>query len=523
MLNFSKWKIFAIMLVCFTSIALLIPSFFNDPQKSLGVFGQWKINPGLDLKGGSYLLMEVDFDSYEKEQLENLKDELRAEFRKQTIDNKRIRYSGMQSQSSKIKIVLEDQTIADGVKKIINKMSPDLDVETSSNIISIGYTPKYIENLRKQLVAQSLEIIRRRVDETGTREPDIQRQGDNRILLQVPGLQDPEYLKALLGKTAKMSFYLVNESMPFPDNSNLPVPSDSVRFPSDNDGNYYTLIKRVAISGDLLSDARAGFNPSNNQPVVNIVFNSLGAKKFADVTKANLGKPFAIVLDDKVLTAPVIRAAILDGRAEISGSFTTKSASDLALLLRAGALPAPVKIIEERTVGPSLGSDSIKDGIHASIAALILVVAFMISCYGLFGLFASLAMIFHIVMTLALLALTGSTLTLPGIAGIVLGMGMSVDANVLVFERMKEEAKLGRGLMGTIENGYKKAFATIFDSNITTLIAGVVLFFFGSGAIKGFAVTLCFGIVTSMFTAVLLTRLITVIWLRKYKPTKLPL
>ncbi len=524
MLYFSKLKIFTIFAICLCAILILVPNFLKDPEKLLGSFGSQTIKLGLDLRGGSYLLMEVDFDAYFNEQLENLKDELRLSFKNKIVDGSRIKYSGgLQTVNNKIALTLDNEQMLDEVTKLVKAISNDLEISSKDNNVTIGYSDKYIKNMRTQLLAQSLEIIRRRVDATGTREPDIQREGDNRILLQVPGLEDPKYLKEMLGRTAKMTFHLLDSTMPYPDNSKLPVPSGSIRVKSDTGDSSFTLIKRVAIGGDLVSSATAGFNQMNGQAVVNLSFNSLGAKKFAEITKNNMGKPFAIVLDNKVLTAPVIRSAILNGHAEISGSFTTQSAADLALLLRAGALPAPVKIVEERTVGPSLGSDSILDGTKAGLLGMVLVVSFMVFFYRLFGIFASGAMIFHIAMTVAVLSLLGATLTLPGIAGIVLGMGMAVDANVLIFERMREELHLGRSLLAAIENGYKKAFTTIFDSNITTLIASIVMFYFGSGPIKGFAVTLCIGILTSIFTSVLLTRLITVWWLRKFKPTTLPI
>ena len=522
-MHFSKWKAFFTFSLCLLAIILVIPNFIPDAKKYIGNWSNYTISPGLDLKGGSYLLLEVDFDAYFKEQLENLKDELRLSFQGKTIQEKRIRYpGGMQIDNNQITLTLDDPSIAAETASLVRKTSTDLDVTVENATLRIGYRTDAIDKMRKQVLSQSVEIVRRRIDEVGTRELDIQRQGDNRILLQVPGLQDPEYLKQLLGKTAKMTFHLLNDSMPYPDNSKLPVPPGSARLKSDGSDTYFTINKRIIISGDLLTDARAGFN-QNGEPIVNIHFNSLGAKKFADVTKNNLGKPFAIVLDNKVLTAPVIRSAILDGRAEISGNFSSQETSELSLLLRAGALPAPVKVVEERTVGPSLGADSIKDGRNASVVAAFLVVGFMVINYGVFGVLANLALVMNVIMTLAVLSLFQATLTLPGIAGIVLGMGMAVDANVLVFERIREEVHLGKTVIAALENGYKKAFGTIVDSHITTLTASVILFFFGSGPVKGFAVTLFIGILLSMFTAVVLTRLFTAIWFRHTRPKLLPI
>jgi preprotein translocase subunit SecD len=518
MLHFPKWKVILTVSICLLATLMVIPNFIPDAKKHLGSFGEYTMNPGLDLKGGSYLLLEVDFDTYFKEQIENLRDELRLAFQGKMIGDKRIRYpGGMQIQNTAISLTIDDPTIVQDAASIIRKTSTDLDVTVNDSTLTVKYKDPVVEAMRQQVLSQSVEIVRRRIDEVGTRELDIQRQGDNRILLQVPGLQDPEYLKQLLGKTAKMTFHLLNDSMPYPDTTKLPVPPGAARLRSDASDTYYTINKRIIISGDLLSDARAGFN-QNGEPIVNIHFNSLGAKKFGDVTKNNVGKPFAIVLDNKVLTAPVIRSVILDGRAEISGNFSNQETTELSLLLRAGALPAPVKVVEERTVGPSLGADSIAAGRNASIVGAILVVSFMMIVYGFFGFLANLALVFNVIITLAILSLFQATLTLPGIAGIVLSMGMAVDANVLIFERIREELRLGKTVIAALDNGYKKAFGTIVDSHITTLTASIILFFFGSGAVKGFAVTLFIGILTSMFTAVVLTRLFTVIWFRRTKP-----
>lgn len=523
MLHFPKWKVILTVGICLFATIFILPNFTPDARKHLGSWGNYILNPGLDLKGGSYLLLEVDFDTYFKEQLENLRDELRIMLQSKTIGDKRIRYpGGMQINNNIISLTLDDPTIVEDAASLIRKTSADIDVTVNGASLNISYHENVVTQMRQQVLSQSVEIVRRRIDEVGTRELDIQRQGDSRILLQVPGLQDPEYLKQLLGKTAKMTFHLLNDSMPYPDDGKMPVPPGSARLKSDATNSYFVINKRIIISGDLLTDARAGFN-QNGQPIVNIHFNSLGAKKFADVTKNNIGKPFAIVLDNKVLTAPVIRSVILDGRAEISGNFSTKETSELSLLLRAGALPAPVKVVEERTVGPSLGADSIKAGRNASIVGAIFVISFMIIVYGFFGLLADLALVFNVIITLAILSLFQATITLPGIAGIVLSMGMAVDANVLIFERIREEIRLGKSIIAALDNGYKKAFGTIVDSHITTLTASVILFFFGSGPVKGFAVTLFIGILTSMFTAVVLTRLFTVIWFRYKKPKALAL
>lgn len=522
MLNFSKWKILSILAICLCAIIVVIPTLFPKTQ-NLSIMHDKTVSLGLDLRGGSYLLLEVDFDSYFSEQINTLRSDIRAVFRGKTIEGKRIGYSGgINVVNKNVLLTLTDVSIADGVVELIKDISNDLTIQNANGRIKIGYSDEYIKQAKRNVLEQSIEIVRRRVDETGTREPDIQMQGENRILLQVPGLDNPENLKRLLGKTAKMTFHLLDDNRPYPDNSLSPVAPSSKRLQEDKGENSYVIRKKVMIEGDLLVDARPGFNQSG-QPVVNIRFNNQGAKKFGDITKANVGKPFAIVLDRKILTAPVIRGAILGGTAEISGGFSTQEANDLAILLRAGSLPAPLDIVEERTVGPSLGADSIEAGKKAVILAIILVILFMLLSYGRFGIYSDIALIMNMVLVIAVISLFGATLTLPGIAGIVLTMGMAVDANVLIFERIKEESRNGKTPYAAVDNGFSSAFRTILDSNITTLIAAALLYSFGSGPVKGFAVTLSVGILCSMFSAILLTRLMVVSWLKKNKPKQLPL
>ncbi|MDH5189533.1 MAG: protein translocase subunit SecD, partial [Rhodospirillaceae bacterium] len=369
-----------------------------------------------------------------------------------------------------------------------------------------------------------VEIVRRRIDETGVREPTIVRQGEERILVQLPGIDDPERVKRLLGKTAKLTFHLVA-----PNSSDAilsgRVPPGTRLLPSvtnvPGQQNKYLIKKRVMVSGDTLIDATPGFDSRNNEPVVNFRFDSAGAKRFGDVTVKNVGNPFAIVLDGKVISAPVIREPILGGAGQISGNFSTEEAKDLSLLLRAGALPAPLTVLEERSVGPGLGADSIASGKVASIVGLMFVIVFMALYYGRFGLMADAALIMNIILIIGALSALQATLTLPGIAGIVLTIGMAVDANVLIFERIREEIKNGRTVISAIESGYARAITTIIDANVTTLIAALLLYQFGSGPVRGFAVTLAVGIATSMFTAIWLTRLIVIAWLRRTRPQTL--
>jgi preprotein translocase subunit SecD len=371
--------------------------------------------------------------------------------------------------------------------------------------------------------------VRKRIDETGVREPTIQRQGDDRILVQLPGLDDPERVKQLLGKTAKMSFHLVDHRVSPSDALRGNVPPGTKILPSideigsDGRPRVYAVRKRVMVSGDNLIDAQPTIDQRDNQPVVSFRFDASGGKRFGDVTQANVNRPFAIVLDGTVISAPVIREPILGGSGIISGNFTTQTAQDLALLLRAGALPAPLTILEERSVGPGLGADSIAAGKIASIIGLVAVIIFMVVVYGLFGAMADVALAVNMLLIGGALSLMQATLTLPGIAGIVLTIGMAVDANVLIFERIREEVRVGRTPISAVDAGYSRAITTIIDANVTTLIAAILLYIFGSGPVRGFAVTLAIGIVTSMFTAIMLTRLLVVTWLRRTRPQSLPI
>lgn len=530
MLDFPKWKIFLIVGSCLLFVLLAIPSFLSDSTRSS--FPSWLPRPavslGLDLQGGSHLLLEVDFDSYMREQLTKLVDDIRSKFRSEKIGYRGLSLDKDGDRSSVVFTLREDYAVTSDVKKLLTAINPDLEIEAKTPLsYKVSFSEKFIKTERLRVIEQSLEIINRRVNESGTKEPIIQRQGDTRVVLQVPGMSNPEHVKELLGRTAKMTFHMVDETAKIEDIERGNVQAGIKILPSDDkrpDGKIakYAVQSRVMLSGDMLVDAHADFDQRSGEPVVAFRFNSAGAKKFADITTENIGKPFAIVLDGKVITAPVIRSPIIGGSGIISGNFTVESANDLSLLLRAGALPAPLKVIEERSVGPSLGADSIRAGTLASVIAIILVVIFMIIFYGLFGLFADIAMLINAFMTIALLAMFNATLTLPGIAGIVLTVGMAVDANVLIYERMREETRNGKPPHVAVSDGFKMAFGTIFDGHITVLVAALLLYYFGTGTVKGFAVTLAIGILCSLFTAVLVTRLMVVSWLRAKKPKKLP-
>ncbi len=509
MLNFSKLKITIISLLSLLAILYALPSIFlnNKPSSLLEKYvPSNKVNLGLDLKGGSQLLLEVDYQYYLKEQLNNLKNEIREIFYEESIKSVPEIVN-----EEKIIFTISNEDEINRIKKIIRKNNKNLALIEKSGNFEISFFNEEKLKIKQNLIRQSIEIIRRRVDENGTKEPTIISQGDNRILLQVPGIQNSAELKTIIGKTAKMTFHFLSEN---------PIADNSIQL-SDDKGRIYNIKKEVILSGDLLVDANATFY--EGKPAVAFRFNSTGTRKFSQITKENIGKVFAIVLDNKVITAPIINTVINQGSGIISGNFTTQEANQTALLLRAGSLPAPLSIVEERTVGPSLGNDSIESGKIAIIASLIFVAIFMVVFYGLFGFIADIAMFINIAIIISILAFFNATLTLPGIAGIVLTMGMSVDANVLIFERIKEELKDQKSIFNSIEQGFSQAYRTIIDSNLTTLIVALFLYIFGNGPIKGFSVTLSIGIISSMFTAILLTRMIISIWIKKFKPKKLAL
>ncbi len=527
MLDFPRWKILFILftiLICGASaLPNFVPAEYRDQLPSF--LPQDTINLGLDLRGGSHLLLEVDFDTYYIERLGNLRNDVRLVLR-----DDRIGYRGLSLQDEAVIFILREETIdADtDVAKILRGVDDGIEVTAEGNRYAVRYTEEQREVIKKQVLAQSIEIINRRINETGTKEPTIQQQGTDRILVQVPGLEDPEQLKVILGKTAKMTFHLVNESLSAQQLQSGIVPPGTRLLPSakgdrfeDGTAVRYPIYAEVALSGEQLTGATATFQ--QGQPVVQFQFNTTGARKFGKITSENVGKRFAVVLDNQVITAPVIRSPILGGSGIIEGGFTVDGANELALLLRAGALPAPLDIIEERSVGPSLGADSIAAGKLAAIIAVVLVVVFMLITYGLFGLFSDIALIINMILVLGVLSMLQATLTLPGIAGIVLTLGMAVDANVLIFERIREESRNGKTPFAAVDHGFRSAFGTILDSNITTLIAAVILFTFGTGTIRGFAVTLSIGIISSMFSAILLTRLMVVVWLKSKRPKTLAL
>ena len=418
--------------------------------------------------------------------------------------------------ADRAKVIPKLKALAQGYTNRLGAGSPPLEVDDDGDgLVRVVVTDTGLTEKVRRAVDQSIEVIRRRIDALGTREPSIQRQGDDRIIVQVPGLQDPEQLKTILGQTAKLEFRLVAE----PGQS----PAETEELEQTDQSGKMSIEKQVMVQGEDLTDAQPGFDQRGGEPVVNFRFNIRGAQKFGEVTSKNVGRLFAIVLDNKVISAPRILTPITGGSGQISGHFTVEQANNLSILLRAGALPAKLNIVEERTVGPGLGQDSIDAGKRAAYVGAALVVFYMLITYGVFGIFANLALFVHVVFIFAGLVLLGSTLTLPGIAGIVLTIGMAVDSNVLIYERIREEQHAGRSILASLDAGFNRAFATIVDSNVTMFVAAAILYFLGAGPVRGFAVSLALGILTSIVTAVTMTRMMIAVWYHRARPTRLPI
>ncbi|MFD1199603.1 protein translocase subunit SecD [Brucella gallinifaecis] len=518
----SKWVAVLYGLIVLIGVIIALPNFFTKQQ--LEAMPSWfpkrQVTLGLDLSGGSYLVLEVDAASLKKDRMRALLDDARGKLRAERIQPQSIRAVG---DSVIVTIPDADQRAkADtALKTLISQVNTtgfgtainDIDVTSSDNQVRLTLTQAGFTYRLDAALQQSLEIIRQRVDQVGVAEPSIQRVGSDRIVVQLPGLQDPAHLRQLLGSTAKMSFHMVADANP----NDAPPPGVTILPDSKEPGIKYPIEDQVALSGERLTDARAGFDQRTNEPIVSFRFDSLGARQFADITTKNVGRPFAIVLDGKVLTAPRINEPITGGSGQITGNFTVQDSVVLSALLRAGALPAPLTVIEERTVGPDLGGDAIKMGLITGIAGFILVAVFIQLLYGVWGLIANVALLLHTVLTFSALSLIGATLTLPGIAGIILGIGIAVDANILINERIREETRKGLGAMAALDKGFHAAFATIVDSNVTSLISTILLFMFGTGPVRGFAVAMMLGIVISMFTDVTLVRMAMAWYVRKRK------
>lgn len=524
MTYFPTWKIVLIVGMAVLGVIFAAPNLLSKSEAEAlpGWLPHRQISLGLDLQGGSHLLFDVDTRALIRERLETMVEAARAELRKE-----RIRYEQLGIAGNAMQVSIPDPESRGRAEEILRGIDTGTTLETDAGRMTLSLTPRAIADRESAAIDQSLEIIRRRIDETGVREPTIQRQGQTRILVQLPGIDDPDRVKRLIGKTAKMTFHLVDDGGNLGEALGGRVSPGDMLLPmvegraGQQPPREILVNKRVLVSGENLLDAEPTFQ--QNEPVVSFRFDTLGGRRFGEATAQNVGKSLAIVLDGQVISAPRIREPILGGSGVISGNFTVAEAGDLALLLRAGALPAPLTVVEERTVGAGLGADSIAAGKLAAIVGVILVGAFMVLAYGFFGILADLAVVINIVILLGALSLLQATLTLPGIAGIVLTVGMAVDANVLIYEHIREEVRNGRTPLSALDAGFARALTTIVDSNLTTLIAGVMLYAFGSGTIRGFAVTLSIGIMTTMFTAVTVTRLMVMLWYRRAKPQVLPI
>ena len=534
MMYYSRWKTIGIWAVILLGILFALPNLFTP--SFLAKMPDWlpkkQMTLGLDLQGGSHILLQIDTNQLIKERLESARDEIRTGLR-----DAKIGYTGLSGSGKYVQVRIREAGQVEAAKTALKSLTDpiasnllgggaisEMDLsEPEPGLLRYTVSEAGVNYRLSTAVSQSIEVIGRRVNELGTTEPIVQRQGADRVLVQVPGLQDPQRLKDILGQTAKLTFQMVDQSMPVQDAiEGRAPPGSTVMYSKDDPPVPYLIENRVIVSGENLVDAQSTFDQRTNEPVVSFRFDSKGASRFGQTTQQNVGRLFAIILDNHVISAPQIREPILGGSGQISGNFTPQSANDLAVLLRSGALPATLTVIEERTVGPGLGQDSIEAGKWSAIIGSLLVVVFMVAAYGRLGWIANIALVANVALIVAILSIVGATLTLPGIAGIVLTVGMAVDSNVLIYERIREERREGRSVLQSIDLGFQRALATVLDSNITTLIAAVVLFFLGSGPVRGFAVTLAIGILTTLFTAFTLTRWLTSFWLRRFKPKEIP-
>ncbi|MBL6857761.1 MAG: protein translocase subunit SecD [Pelagibacteraceae bacterium] len=512
MLNFTKIKVFTIYII------LLAAVFISSLNFQANNLIDKKVNLGLDLQGGSYILLEIDTSPLVNQKLQSkvvpikkFLNENNILFQNFSISKENISFSIKQDEQKKLKNLFFLKTKKNVVNTFISEYNTfELDISFNQNEVIVNFSNYGLISLNNAALKQSIEIIRRRIDDVGTKEPTILQRGDKRILVELPGIDNPERVKELLGKTAQLTFRLVSNDDEFG--------SEKLILSENNE--ELTVNKRVVVSGDNLVDAQPRFDNQSNQPIVIFTLDRLGSQKFGKTTTQHVGKRLAIILDDSVISAPQIREAITGGTGTISGGFTFQEATDLALLLRSGALPTPINIVEERTVGPDLGKDSIDAGIFSLIIGFILVILFMFYKYKIFGLVSNISLISNLIILMGILTLIEATLTLPGIAGIILTVGMAVDSNVLIYERIKEELKTEKSIIHAFDVGYNKAKITVLDANITTLIAAAILFIFGSGPVKGFAVTLGVGIITTLFSAYFIARHLTSIIVLKDREGK---
>ena len=554
MLNLPRWQTVVIIAITVLSGLFALPNAL--PASVLDALPHWysqsRINLGLDLRGGAHFLLEADLRSVLTERLTNLSDSVRGELRKQQVPFKEVNVEPGRA----LVVTLRDEAQRAKAIEAIRTLDPSIVVSGNGDTIRLAYSDQELSRRKKEVIDQSIEILRRRVDETGTLEPTIVRQGDERILLQVPGIKDTTDLKRKINQTAKLAFHLVNEDVAAagqnipatlpPTTSLVPTREGMQELRRSNPKAFEEIqaanprltpeqicrryqpqclpvLKRVVVGGEDLDDAKATFEQQQGgRPIISFTFNSAGGRAFCAATRANIGKRLAIQLDGEIISAPVVQSAICGGSGIITGSFTTQQTQEQSLLLRSGALPATLTIIQESTVGADLGADAIQAGTVAALVGTALVAIFMFVAYGpVFGGFANLAMLVNLLMVFAGMSILGASLTLPGIAGLVLTVGMAVDSNVLIYERVREEKALGRSAFSSLATGYERAMSAIIDANLTTLIAGVLLFGFGSGPIRGFATTLSLGLLTSMFSSTIFTRMLLAVWVRWRRPTEL--
>jgi preprotein translocase subunit SecD len=530
MLNLSRWKVILVVASVIFGILFSLPNMLPAQMREQlpGWFPRQTLNLGLDLQGGSYLLLEVDTAALRKEKLTALTEDVRK-----TLRDDQIEFTDLGAVGGQVSVRIVDPGKVDAAYSAVNKLSnimangsPDLTVtRTPDQRLRLAYAEQALREQESSAVDQSIEIIRRRIDPEGNKEIPVTRQGTDRIVVQAPGEDDPERLKNLIGQTAKLTFQMVDDSVTPQELAAGRIPPGSIILPStDGYAPGYLVKRRALVSGEMLTDARQGNDPQTGAPVVNFRFNSQGGRRFGDVTSRNIGKRFAIVLDDKIISAPVIQSAITGGQGQISGSFTTESANDLATLLRAGALPARLTVEEQRTVGAELGADAVKAGMTSTIVGFVAILVFMVLAYGfLFGGISVVALLVNGALIIAIMSVTQATLTLPGIAGLILTLAVAVDANVLIYERMRDEIRAGRTVIASMEAGFQRAMSTIIDANVTTILAALIMFQFGSGPVRGFAWTLSIGVVTSVFTAVLITQVLLALWYRASRPKTLPI
>jgi preprotein translocase subunit SecD len=531
MLQFTPWKQVTVILICLLGMLLVAPNFI--PKERLDQLPSWfprtQLNLGLDLRGGAHLLLAMETADVRKDWLETLRDDARKRLR-----DAKIAFAGLGIVNNTVQVRVAKIEDGDAALKelrnlvqqsgnlLLGNTVNDVQVtKTEGGVITIAPTEPGLQHRISSAIGAAIETVRRRVDALGTTEPTIIRQGTSRILVQVPGLQDTAQLKELIGKTARLSFHEVHPTMTAEEAKQTRVPPGYKIYPSEDRVDGPQLLRETpVVRGDELKTAQPAFDQRTNEPIISFTFNNSGARKFGTFTKDHVNRPFAIVLDDQVISAPVIREPILGGSGQISGNFTVESANQLAIQLRSGALPAKLTIVEERTVGPSLGADSIEAGKLAGTIGAVATIVLTVVAYGTFGIFACVGLIVHGLLTVAMMGLAGSALTLPGIAGLVLGIAMAVDANVLIYERLREELRAGKTPIAAIDAGFTRAFITIADSQLTTLACAIVMFWLGSGPIRGFAVTLTIGICTSIFASVTVVRLLIYYWLTSMRRSR---